>query len=38
MQQGESPGVTDTLNPGHGNLCFNFSATAKAYPGGDSLP
>lgn len=37
MQQGESPGVTDTLNPGHGNLCFNFSANVNALIDGNSL-
>lgn len=37
MEQGESPGVTDTLTPGHGNLCFGFDATVDAIIDGNSL-
>lgn len=37
MQQGESPGTVDTLNPGHGNLCFSFDATLNALIDGNSL-
>ncbi len=37
MEQGESPGTLDTLNPGHGNLCFNFSGDFDALLDGNSL-
>ena len=37
MQQGETPGTTDTLTPGHGNLCVGFDATLNAVVDGNSL-
>jgi hypothetical protein len=36
MQQGESPGTVDTLNPGHGKLCVGFSGTLSAVIDGNS--
>jgi hypothetical protein len=37
MQQGETPGTTDTLTPGHGNLCLGFDATLNAVVDGNNL-
>ncbi len=37
VQQGASPGTTDTLNPGHGNLCAGFDANLNAVIDGNSL-
>lgn len=37
VQQGASPGTTDTLNPGHGNLCTGFDATFAAVVDGSSF-
>ena len=37
MQQGDSPGMTDTLHPGHGDLCLGFSADFAAVLDGNNL-
>lgn len=37
MQQGESPGTVDTLNPGHGNLCLGFDTNFNAVIDGNNL-
>lgn len=37
MQQGESPGTTDTLNPGHGDMCVGFTASLDGVLDGHSL-
>lgn len=36
MQQGDSPGMTDTLNPGHGDLCVGIDATLNAIIDGNN--
>jgi hypothetical protein len=37
VQQGASPGTTDTLTPGHGNLCLGFNANLSAFVDGTSV-
>ena len=37
MDQGDTPGTVDTLNPGHGNLCVGFDATLNAVIDGNDL-
>lgn len=37
MEQGDTPGTVDTLNPGHGNLCMNFDANFDVVLDGNSV-
>lgn len=38
VQQGASPGTTDTLHPGHGDLRLGFNASVSAFVDGTSVP
>jgi len=37
VDQGDTPGMVDTLNPGHGNMCLGVDATLDAVVDGNDL-